>query len=85
MTTRTETAERVRAIIANALMRQADEIGEEMTLADLNADSLDRVEITMDCEEAFLLEISDAEAEGIQTVGNLVDLIERLRVAPAVA
>jgi acyl carrier protein len=85
MTTRTETAERVRAIIANAMMRDAGEISEEMTLADLNADSLDRVEITMDCEEAFLLEISDAEAEGIQTVGNLVDLIERLRVAPAVA
>jgi acyl carrier protein len=45
---------------------------------DLGADSLDAVELLMACEEEFLCEISDAEAETVQTFGDAVTLLTEL-------
>lgn len=45
---------------------------------DLNADSLDVVELVMALEEKFDIEIPDSEAESIQTVGDAVKYIEAL-------
>jgi len=45
---------------------------------DLNADSLDVVELVMALEEKFDIEIPDSEAESIQTVGDAVKYIESL-------
>ena len=42
---------------------------------DLNADSLDLVELIMSLEEGFHLQISDEDAEKITTVGEAVDYI----------
>ncbi len=42
---------------------------------DLNADSLDTVELVMEFEEEFELNIPDEEAEKIQTVGQAIDHI----------
>jgi acyl carrier protein len=42
---------------------------------DLEADSLDLVEAALALEEAFGIEISDATAEGFETVGDIVDFI----------
>jgi acyl carrier protein len=42
---------------------------------DLNADSLDTVELVMELEDAFSTSIPDDKAEKIQTVGNAVDFI----------
>ena len=42
---------------------------------DLGADSLDTVELVMACEEEFKVEISDEEAEGIQTVQIAIDYL----------
>jgi len=42
---------------------------------DLNADSLDVVEIVMDLEDTFNLEVTDEEAEKVLTVENAVDLV----------
>lgn len=43
---------------------------------DLNADSLDTVELVMEFEDEFDLSIPDEEAEKIQTVGQAIDYIE---------
>ena len=44
-------------------------------LEDLGADSLDTVELIMQFEEEFDIEISDEDAEGLTTVGNSIDYI----------
>ena len=50
----------------------------ETTLAELGADSLDRMTIMLDMESEFdLSPFADADAEAIQTVGDLVALVER--------
>ena len=45
---------------------------------DLNADSLDTVELVMEFEDEFDLSIPDEEAEKIQTVGAAVDYIVKI-------
>ncbi|WP_417916000.1 acyl carrier protein [Candidatus Electronema sp. JC] len=46
---------------------------------DLGADSLDQVELIMAMEEAFDIEIPDEDAEGIKTVQNAIDYVEKLQ------
>jgi acyl carrier protein len=46
---------------------------------DLNADSLDTVELVMEFEDEFELSIPDEEAEKIQTVGQAIDYIREHR------
>jgi acyl carrier protein len=45
-------------------------------IKDLGADSLDTVELVMEFEEEFDIQIPDEEAEKIQTVGQAVDYIQ---------
>lgn len=73
-----DVANRVKEIIAEQLMVDLEEITEESTFVDdLGADSLDRVELIMEFEEEFGIEISDEDAEGIHTVGDAIAYIER--------
>lgn len=44
---------------------------------DLNADSLDTVELVMELEEAFETDIPDEQAEKIKTVGDAIDFIKQ--------
>ncbi len=73
---------RVREITADKLNVDLDEIGPESSFTDdLNADSLDVVELIMAFEEEFgtndePLEIPDEDAEGIATVGDAVQYLK---------
>jgi len=47
--------------------------------SDLNADSLDTVELVMEFEDEFDVKIPDEQAEKIQTVGQTIDLIKQAK------
>ena len=71
------TEERVRGIIVDLLGVEEDKIvGPARFREDLEADSLDLVELIMAFEEEFGGEISDEEAQKITTVGEAVSYID---------
>ena len=68
--------DRLKKIIADQLSVNEDDVVPEASfIDDLNADSLDLVELIMSLEEEFGVKISDEEAQGIGTVGEAVDFI----------
>ena len=68
--------EKVKNIIAEQLDADVEEITMETSMMkDLNADSLDAVEIMMALEDEFGIEISDEDAEHILTLGQVVDYV----------
>ena len=73
--------DRVREIAADKLSKEISEVSAESSFtADLDADSLDVVELIMAIEEEFgtddtPLEISDEDAEGIMTVQDAVNYL----------
>lgn len=74
-----ELAERVKAIIADQLMVEVSEVSDEASFVeDLGADSLDTVELIMEFEDEFGIEVSDEDAEKISTVGDAVAYLEKL-------
>jgi acyl carrier protein len=68
---------KVRALISEQLDIDEEQITLETTFEDIDADSLDVVELVMALEEEFDLEIADEEVENIQTVGDVVGYIEK--------
>jgi len=74
-----EIADKVRAIISDQLMVDPEEVLDESSFVeDLGADSLDTVELIMEFEDEFGVEISDEDAEKISTVGEAVAYLEKL-------
>ena len=71
-------AEQVKAIIVGKLGVDAAEVVESASFTnDLGADSLDIVELVMDFEKAFDIQISDEDAgDNISTVGDAIQYIE---------
>ena len=69
--------DRLKKIIAEQLSVSEEEVVPEASfIDDLNADSLDLVELVMEFEDEFELSIPDEEAEKIQTVGQAIDYIK---------
>ena len=69
--------QRIRPLIAEQLGVEESKVTRNASFVDdLNADSLDLVEMIMSLEEEFKLEISDEDAEKIHTVGDAVDFIQ---------
>ena len=69
--------ERVLSIVCEQLGTSRDKVSRETSfINDLGADSLDTVELVMEFEDEFEINIPDEDAEKIQTVGDAVSYIE---------
>jgi acyl carrier protein len=76
--TREDIAKVVKDIIVEKLGVNPVEVTEEaFFVEDLGADSLDTVELVMELEEKFDIEIPDEDAEKIKTVKDAIDYIEK--------
>ena len=73
----TEIQEKVVSIVAEQMGVDKAEISRDTNfINDLNADSLDTVELVMEFEDEFETSIPDEQAEKIQTVGQAIDYIK---------
>ncbi|MBO4740585.1 MAG: acyl carrier protein [Bacteroidales bacterium] len=72
-----EITEKVKAIIVDKLGVDENEVTPEASFSnDLGADSLDTVELIMELEKEFNIQIPDEAAEKISTVGDAIAFIE---------
>ena len=72
-----DVAEKVKAIIVDKLGVDESEVTNTASFTnDLGADSLDTVELIMEFEKEFDVQIPDDKAEAIATVGDAVSFIE---------
>jgi acyl carrier protein len=73
---REEILTQLKPVVAEQLGVDESEVREDASFTeDLNADSLDLVELIMSLEEKFGLQISDEDAEKLTTVGEAVEFI----------
>jgi acyl carrier protein len=73
-----DTATKVKAIIVDKLGVDEAEVTPEASFTnDLGADSLDTVELIMEFEKEFDIQIPDDQAETISTVGDAISFIEK--------
>ena len=73
---REEALERVRGILVEQLGVDEEQVTNDASFqGDLDADSLDLVELIMELEDQFGLKISDEDAQKIATVGEAVDYV----------
>ncbi|HOW17848.1 MAG TPA: acyl carrier protein [Phycisphaerae bacterium] len=76
MPTTQEIEDKVFSIVSEQMGVDKAEISRETSFVnDLNADSLDTVELVMEFEDEFEMSIPDEEAEKIKTVGQAIDYI----------
>ena len=69
--------DKIKEIIVEQLgVNEEDVQLETRFIEDLDADSLDAVEVIMALEDEFDIEIPDEEAENFKTIGNIVEYIE---------
>ncbi len=69
--------DKIKSILAEQLDVDVEDLTLDTDIAkDLNADSLDVVEILMSLEDEFSVEIPDEEIENIKTIGDLAEYIE---------
>ena len=73
-----ETRERIMSIVRDAAYNKAVEFKPEIDLEkDLLIDSLGKIEMIIKIEDEFQVEITDAEAEKILTIGDIDEAIKR--------
>ena len=72
--------ERIKEMIVEELNVPVEKITMTARLAeDLGADSIDAVELIMNIEDEFEIQVSDEQAQNIKTVGDLVRYIESVK------
>ena len=69
--------EQIKDIVAEIVRVDKGIIRREGTFKDINADSLDVVQVLLRTEETFDIEIPDEDAEQFQNFGDFVDYVER--------
>ena len=70
--------EKIKELVVARTGVSADELDMDTSIVnDLEADSLDAVEIIMAIEDEFGIEIPDEDAEKFLTIGNMVEYLER--------
>lgn len=62
----------------NLCLEEGFDFNESVTFAELGTDSLDMVEIIMELEDKFEIQIDDEELSKIKNLGELTELIEKL-------
>ncbi len=73
---RAEALSTIRDVAAEVLSVDPDQVTETARFKeDLDADSLDLVELVMGLEEKFDIEVPEEDLEGVTTVGQAVDLV----------
>ncbi len=71
--------EKVKKIISEQFAISEDDITEDTVLMeDLDADSLDLIDLAMSLEDCFEVEVPDEELENFKTVGDIVKYIEEM-------
>ena len=71
------TLERISVMVIERFGVDAEKVSRDLTFQeDLGADSLDVVELIMELEDVFSIQISDEDAEKIKTIGDAVDYID---------
>lgn len=71
--------ERILEIIAEQFNIDVNELNEDMNFQDdLNADSIELVELVMTIEEEFEIEVSEEDLENLKTIGDVIDYVEDL-------
>ncbi len=71
--------ERILEIIAGQFNLDVDELDENMNFQDdLNADSIELVELVMTIEEEFDTEVSEEDLDKLKTIGDVIDYVEDL-------
>ena len=74
-----EIFDKVKETVVTCLgVAESDVTMESSFIDDLGADSLDTVDLIMNLEETFNIEIPDSDAEKVATVGDVVDYIKNL-------
>lgn len=69
---------KVRAVVAKHLELDTEKLTPETTFEEIEADSLDVVEIVMALEEEFDIEIPDEKVENVKSLQQVVDFIREL-------
>jgi acyl carrier protein len=73
---RSDALSTIREVAAEVLSVEPDKVTEEARFKeDLDADSLDLVELVMGLEERFDIEVPEDDLEGVTTIGQAVDLV----------
>ena len=76
---RTELFDKIAEIASDVLGIEPDEITEDATFDDLDADSLDRLQLVTAIEDEFELEIDDETLMSLSSVGDAISAIENAK------
>ena len=79
MVAKQDTYDKIITIISQKLNQDKKAVEQAKNFQDLGADSLDMVEIIMELEEQFNIEIKDEDAEKLTNLTEVVDYIHTLR------